>query len=392
MTPLVGPMVAEAPKDVLFRRLAVAPDYSAEHNGNILATWSNCSVPLLATSIEKGDDVFSVHLDRSLPWVKLPYPAIDVAWCPFKEGDSYASFLTACRSCPLQLWDTDDASLRASYVCHNALGKPEGPHSLLWSRCRTSIVGGYGGADDHVHVRLYDVLREGSTAQASYQSPCSKGIVSALADGPAPYKESLLLAGFVRSGNVDVIDTRHLGAAAVLRGLRSGAAQIQAHPTSEYLVYAAGRLGDNRIVCWDLRKSNQILFFVERKLCTQQPAFFGFLPSQEGGRRGHLVSATHDGGILVFDADNAAAPPRRMQASLGPTAGLAVLEDEGAVIVTVGKRQYPVRDTYEANGGELKMCMRRGKRERAPLDDSESEAENESCGEECAAGVAVLKV
>ncbi|RNF27546.1 transducin family protein / WD-40 repeat family protein [Trypanosoma conorhini] len=394
MAPPAGLMAVEAPSGVLFRRLAVAPDYAAGRKREILATWSTCSVPLLATGAEADDGLPAVRLDRSLPWVKLPYPAIDVAWCPFKEGDSYASFLSACRSCPLQLWDADDASLRASYCCHNALGKPASPFSLLWSRRRTFLVGGYGGADDHVHVRLYDVLREGNTAQASYHSPCSKGIVSALADGPAPYEESLLLAGFVRSGNVDVIDTRHLGAAAVLRGLRSGVAQIQAHPASEYLVYAAGRLGDNRIVCWDLRKCNQILLFVERQLCTQQPTFFGFVrPRGAGERRGRLVSATHDGGVLVFDEDGAAAQPRRVQASLGPTAGLSVLDAEGAVAVTVGKRHYPVRDTYEANGGESRTSMRRrGKRERVPLDDSEPETEGGPCGGEAAAGVATLRV
>ncbi|KAF8301920.1 hypothetical protein TcYC6_0049780 [Trypanosoma cruzi] len=393
MASLAGPeIIMEAPKNVLFRRFAVAPDCLTGYKREILATWSKPSVPSIAMDTEKADTFPSISLDRSAPWVKLPYPAIDVAWCPFKEGNTYAAFLTACSSCPLQMWDADDASLRASYCCDNALGKTASPHALLWSRCHTFLAGGYGGTCDRIHVRVYDVLREGDTVHSSYCSPCSKGIVSALSDGPPPYGEELLLAGFIRSGNVDVIDTRHFGAAAVLRGLRSGVAQIQVHPTLEYLVFAAGRLGDNRIVCWDIRKSNRIFATFDRKVSTQQTAFFGLiLPRGTGGRRTCLVSATHDGGVLVFDDVFVAGEPRRIQASLGPTAGLSVLED-GTVIATVGERQYPVRDTYEANGGESKTNMRLAKRERAPFDDSETETEDGFCNGEFAAGVAVFRL
>ncbi|KEG15598.1 transducin family protein / WD-40 repeat family protein [Trypanosoma grayi] len=403
MAPPIGLLKAEAPGDPLFRRLAVAPDYAALSGGAILATWGARSVPVITAANNKNsaDEVPSLCYDRSLPWVGLPYPAMDVVWCPFKKGNSYATFLTACRSCPLQMWDLDDASLRASYCCYNAAGMLAYPHSTLWSRHRTLVAAGYGGSEDNIHVRLYDVLREGSTVVSSYRSPCSKGIVSALSDGPAPCQEKLLLAGFMRSGNVDIVDTRHCGAAAVLRGLRSGVAQVSAHPTAEHMVYAAGRLGDKRIVCWDTRKCNQLLATFEREVRTQQPVHFGFVQRTDTeAPRVDLVSATHDGGVLVFDEAAAAAKevtatarePRRVGVDLGPTAGLAVLDTNGVIAVTVGEKRYAVQDRCEANTDSPGTMRKPAKRSRDLFEGHDLESDEDSEIGRTAGGIAVLSV
>ncbi|ORC87457.1 transducin family protein / WD-40 repeat family protein [Trypanosoma theileri] len=404
-----------APDGIYFRQLAVSPDYSNQHGGAMLATWSASSVPVLKLQSTSADSFLPcVDFDRSVPWVKLPYPAIDIAWCPFKEGDGYASFLTACNSCPLQLWDVEDASLRASYCCRNDAGVPAHPHSILWSGRRSLVAAGYGGIEDKTHVRFFDILQEGTTVQSSYASPCSKGFVSALADGPTPYQENLILAGFIRSGNVDIVDTRHCGAAAVLRGLKSGVSQIMVHPISEYLVYAAGRVGDKRIVCWDIRKSTQLLTTFDRELRTQQPAMFGFIQRKgEGTQSVDLVTATHDGGVLVYEGNTTTTTttnnnnnnnnytasssslshtnePRRIQAALGPTSGLTVLDSNGTIAVTVGERQFDVKDQYESNAGSPQMTERRGKRSRTPLEDHDLSSDNECEEKEKNAGSIVV--
>ncbi|KAH9578668.1 hypothetical protein LSM04_001817 [Trypanosoma melophagium] len=417
MTPSISFPRTYAPDGIYFRHLVVSPDYSIHRGGAILAKWSAPSVPILKVQSTSDDSSLPcVGFDRSVPWVELPYPAIDVAWCPFKEGDGYASFLTACNSSPLQLWDMEDASLRASYCCTNDAGMPACPHSILWSSHRSLVAAGYGGNEDKTHVRFYDILQEGTTVQSSYKSPCSKGLVSALCDGPAPYQENLVLAGFIRSGNVDIIDTRHCGAAAVLRGLRSGVAQIMVHPVSEYLVYAAGRLGDKRIVCWDIRKSTRLLTAFERELRTQQPAMFGFIQRKGVGTQSvNLVTATHDNGVLVFEGNTVtnttntttttnnnntvsssyssashSSEPRRIKAELGSTSGLTILDSNGTIAVTVGERQYYVKDKYESNTGSPQMTERRAKRSRSPLEDHDLPSDNECEEKQMNAGSIVV--
>ncbi|EAN80594.1 hypothetical protein, conserved [Trypanosoma brucei brucei TREU927] len=380
-TPPVSILETDGFESAIFRRLVAAPDYSlGSGGGEILATWSLQSVPVIAARNVNENSLPRLEYNTPAAWVKLPYPAIDIAWCPFKEGDESASFLTATNSLPLQLWDVEDGALRASYCCSNTMGMPVHPHSILWSTHRELIAAGYGEPHDDVHIRLYDVLREGNCVESSYRSPCSKGIVSALADGPTPYSESLILAGFIRNGNVDIIDTRHCGAAAVLRGLRSGVVQILPHPTVGHLVYAAGRLGENRIVCWDIRKSNDMLLTFERTVRTQQPAMFGFVRRKDGGsQRVDLVSATHSGGVLVFDACTNG-KPRGVQSQLGPTAGLTVLSHESpTVAVTVGEARYIVRDRYEENAASPSHINGYGlKRSRSQLRKGDLDTENDS--------------
>nr|CCC96129.1 unnamed protein product [Trypanosoma congolense IL3000] len=343
----------DAMEGAIFRRLSVAPDYSEENGGEVIATWSASTVPVFTTGEIGAGGFRCLRYTDTATWVRLASPAVDVAWCPFKKGNTDASFLTASRGVPLQLWDMEDGAPRASYCCHNSMGMPAHPHSVLWTPHRELIAAGYGGPHDNVHIRLYNVLREGHFTESYYRSPCSKGIVSALSDGPLRYRSSLILAGFIRSGNVDVVDTRHCGAAATLHGLKSGVAQVLSHPTSDCLVYAAGRLGDDRIICWDIRKSNDVLAAFPRKLYTQQPAMFGFVHRTVGGsQQVDLVSASHGGGVLVFDgsAQCRTGEPRRVLPELGTTSGLTVLSFSTATIaVAVGTAHYAVRDRYEEN-------------------------------------------
>ncbi|KAG8345138.1 hypothetical protein ERJ75_001653500 [Trypanosoma vivax] len=381
----------------LFRRLAVAPDYSAERGGSILATWNGRAVPMLCVrNSGSADQLPTIDYDRSVPWVELPYPPMDIAWCPFKEGAEDASFLTVSRSNPLQLWDVEDAALRASYCCHNRAGMPAQPHSTLWSTHRPFIAAGYGGSDDDVHVRFYDALYEGYNCQSSYRSPCSKGIVCSMADGPSPQQANLLLAGFMRSGNVDVVDTRYAGPAAVLRGLRSGVAQILTNTAAEYLVYASARLGDRRILCWDIRRSSDVLCSFEREVRTQQLVMFCFVRrAQSGGV--DLVSATHDGGVLVFDdisASNGRAKPYRVHADVGPTSALALLDSEsGVAAVAIGERRFQMRASCKPTSAHpLPEALQAIKRCRSPLVIPELDASVNAAEEGAIATIALFTV
>eukprot|EP00796_Vickermania_ingenoplastis_P002028 gene2028-1218_t len=218
----------------------------------------------------------------------LPSPARDVAWCPLEPEPAKGAslFLVACCSQPLQLrqfHDEDSSSelqhVRAVFPAQNSCGIQSDPSAVAWvGRGGTlSAAAGYGGPEERVAVRLYDVEMAGSPALWSY-APRRTGRVAALCyGGGSAETTSLLFTAYYNQAHIDVIDVEHhcLAAQLDLKELTSGrhsgseCVSLCVDPAAPHLIYAGGRNRADRILCWDIRHPLQPLHAYSRPVgCT----------------------------------------------------------------------------------------------------------------------------
>ncbi|CCW60294.1 unnamed protein product [Phytomonas sp. EM1] len=323
------------------RRLFPAPDNPYE----ILATSNKPCVVQIQCEDPNLKVPCVVSDTDATPRVKLPCPPRSICWYPLKAGAENASFLTACQSQPLQLWDLADGLQRASYVAYNNSGQHADPLSALWlEKPHTGLIaGGYGGFEDKHHVRLFDVLYQGDNAVMSYRSRVGSavGATCALANGPC----QLVLSSYFKSDVVEAIDLRNCCPALMLRGMhKGGTACIHSHPSDEHRVYVSGYKGSEFIYAWDLRRCMEPVALFHREMSTHQVCDFAFAKpdaQDSSSETWVLVSSTSAGGLLVFpgegeaDAKGVVHGSQRYQDQLGPTGGLAALLD-GRLVVTLG--------------------------------------------------------
>lgn len=347
----------------------------------------------------------------------LPFPATDLSWCPAKAGTENSSFLSACNSQPLQLWDSEDGALRASYVAANSSGNHTHPRCCGWLPMPSGqllAMGGYGGHEDPFPVRFFDVLYEGSNVVYAYDSTyhagalSSNNLVAALCCGPRG-TQGLALAGYRNHLTVDVIDVRHRCPAAVLAGGGSLAQHgsvraLKTHPTREGLIFASGarsaqRRGRESILCWDLRRPSEPLVALDRgPVSTQQVCDFAFVAGQRGAAAAEgakdllLVSTSSSGGLYAFDLSSALLSTSTLETKplladeLGATSGIASLETldsagrvmsagaAGTVAVVVGSRTH----TFDA--AATSGANKRARKERvAAAEDSDDDDDDREC-------------
>ncbi|KPI85885.1 hypothetical protein ABL78_5066 [Leptomonas seymouri] len=324
------------------RRLYCAPDSRCE----MIATCDKAYVPCLTFTPATHSVAVEPNNLASAPRVTLPFPAIDLAWCPFKSGENAASFITTCRDQPLQLWDVGDAALRASYVSTNDSDYHVHAHAVCWFDDASHphwIAGGYGGFEDATQVRVFDVLAEGSQPAWTYTAPRTHRLVSTLKDCAWPGTTSLLAIGYYNASTVHMVDCRNRCPAAELHGLKQGVHTLRVSAEDPLCVYAGGTQGDSRIACWDLRKPRAPLFTLERVVHTNQVFEFDLLPSTSSSEPRRLVTSSGSGGVVMYSWKAGDAPDAGSGAafglSVGPTSGLAVLDAE-TVVVTTGSRAY----------------------------------------------------
>ncbi|CCW68438.1 unnamed protein product [Phytomonas sp. Hart1] len=331
--------------DILFRRLFPAPDNPYE----LLATSNKSCVVMIRCEDSNQEVPFVVPDTDTTPRVRLPFPARSISWYPLRSKTDNASFLTACQTQPLQLWDLEDGAQRASYVAFNDSGNNADPQCTLWiGKPHTGLIaGGYGGFEDKHHVRLYDVLYEGDNAVLKYRSRVGSAVggTCTLSNGPS----QLVLASYFKSDVVEAIDIRSGTLSLFLRGMSgSGAACIRSHPSDEYLVYVSGYKGSKFIYKWDLRQCAEPLSLFHREAGTSQICDFAFAKAtaqNSSSAEWSLTSSTSAGGLLVFpdeagtDFKGAQHGCHRFKDQLGPTGGLAALPD-GRLVVAFGSRSY----------------------------------------------------
>ncbi|KAG5496428.1 hypothetical protein JKF63_02730 [Porcisia hertigi] len=344
------------------RRLFSAPDTTSE----LIATCDKAYVPSLSYRASTNSVIVVPEDDTAAPRVRLPFPAIDLAWCPFKQGMENAAYATACHSQPIQIWDLEDGEVRGSYSSTNDSDYHAHAHALCWFKAPTHqhwIAGGYGGFEDASQVRVFDIVSEGSQPIYTYSGNRCKGVVSAMHDCEWQGTTSLLAVGFYNAPSVHLIDCRKRCVAAKLHGLKRSVQVIRSgsEDTDPYCVYAGGAHGDSRIACWDVRKPCAPLFTLSRPADTNQVFQFSVLPTSPtaapddaaSGYSRRLVSTCSTGGVVLYTWRPGEVPSDGTEvyigASVGPTSGLAVV-GPNTVVVSTGGRSYTFRHEASQKG------------------------------------------
>ena len=330
------------PDALLFRRaLASRPD--AAHSAHILITSDAHDVQIMIASNRTIRP--SAAVERGL--VHLANPALDAAWCPFMTGEADASFIVTCRSQPLQLFDVADGALRGTYKAFNKMDELTYAQSVCWSRTRPSdVVAGYGHRDDsNVHLRVFDVSREGDCT-ASHESKVVRGIAAAVAE----WKPFCVAWGSLLGG-IELVDYRRAGStAAALWSHTSGVTQLvtrsEASPFSEHYIFSGARKGDENIALWDVRNVSRPLTQYKRSLVSHQAASFAVQCTHDSDMI--LVTSCHEKGIRVYRRDGLELPIDDGGAVAKCAVGVTALPSSQLAILR-GSLQYVQRDRYEEN-------------------------------------------
>ncbi|XP_013637840.1 PREDICTED: telomerase Cajal body protein 1 [Brassica oleracea var. oleracea] len=217
----------------------------------------------------------------------------DFCWYPYMSVSDPLTcvFATTTRDHPIHLWDSSSGELRCTYRAYDAMDEITAAFSIGFNPGGNKIFAGYNNS-----IRVFDLHRPGrdfgqySTLQKKKEGQA--GILSTLAFSPT---NSGMLAvgsygqttGIYREDNMELLY--------VLHGQEGGVTHVQFSKDGNYL-YAGGRK-DPYILCWDMRKSVEIVYKLYRATeNTNQRVFFDIEPC---GR--HLGTGGQDGLVHMYD-------------------------------------------------------------------------------------------
>ncbi|WZZ25144.1 hypothetical protein YC2023_008545 [Brassica napus] len=238
----------------------------------------------------------------------------DFCWYPYMSVSDPLTcvFATTTRDHPIHLWDSSSGevliflsmesaawgfcklnvvALRCTYRAYDAMDEITAAFSIGFNPGGNKIFAGYNNS-----IRVFDLHRPGrdfgqySTLQKKKEGQA--GILSTLAFSPT---NSGMLAvgsygqttGIYREDNMELLY--------VLHGQEGGVTHVQFSKDGNYL-YAGGRK-DPYILCWDMRKSVEIVYKLYRATeNTNQRVFFDIEPC---GR--HLGTGGQDGLVHMYD-------------------------------------------------------------------------------------------
>nr|AGN12863.1 putative transducin/WD40 domain-containing protein [Leavenworthia alabamica] len=225
--------------------------------------------------------------------VKEGESVYDFCWYPYMSVSDPLTcvFATSTRDHPIHLWDSSSGELRCTYRAYDAMDEITAAFSIGFNPDGTKIFAGYNSS-----IRVFDLHRPGrdfeqySTLQKKKEGQA--GILSTLAFSPT---NSGMLAvgsygqttGIYREDNMELLY--------VLHGQEGGVTHVQFSKDGNYL-YTGGRK-DPYILCWDMRKSVEIVYKLYRATDnTNQRVFFDIEPC---GR--HLGTGGEDGLVHMYD-------------------------------------------------------------------------------------------
>ncbi|CAH8345414.1 unnamed protein product [Eruca vesicaria subsp. sativa] len=217
----------------------------------------------------------------------------DFCWYPYMSVSDPLTcvFATTTRDHPIHLWDSSSGELRCTYRAYDAMDEITAAFSVGFNPHGNKIFAGYNSS-----IRVFDLHRPGrdfgqySTLQKNKEGQA--GILSTLAFSPT---NSGMLAvgsygqtsGIYREDNMELLY--------VLHGQEGGVTHVQFSKDGNYL-YTGGRK-DPYILCWDMRKSVEIVYKLYRATeNTNQRVFFDIEPC---GR--HLGTGGQDGLVHMYD-------------------------------------------------------------------------------------------
>ncbi|CAN6986617.1 unnamed protein product [Brassica rapa subsp. trilocularis] len=219
----------------------------------------------------------------------------DFCWYPYMSVSDPLTcvFATTTRDHPIHLWDSSSGELRCTYRAYDAMDEITAAFSVGFNPGGNKIFAGYNSS-----IRVFDLHRPGrdfgqySTLQKNKEGQAGCCILSTLAFSPT---NSGMLAvgsygqttGIYREDNMELLY--------VLHGQEGGVTHVQFSKDGNYL-YTGGRK-DPYILCWDMRKSVEIVYKLYRATeNTNQRVFFDIDPC---GR--HLGTGGQDGLVHMYD-------------------------------------------------------------------------------------------
>ncbi|TMX00606.1 hypothetical protein EJD97_000468 [Solanum chilense] len=217
----------------------------------------------------------------------------DYCWYPYMSSSSPETcvFASTTRDHPIHLWDATTGQLRCTYRAYDAMDEITAAFSIAFNPAGTKIFAGYNKS-----IRIFDIHRPGrdftqhSTLQGNKEG--QSGIISSMAFCPS---HSGLLATGSYSQTTAIHREDNMELLYVLHGQEGGVTHVQFSKDGNYL-YTGGRK-DPYILCWDIRKTAEIVYKMYRSSeTTNQRIYFDIEP-----RGHHLGSGGQDGSIHIYN-------------------------------------------------------------------------------------------
>ncbi|CAI9108844.1 OLC1v1008543C1 [Oldenlandia corymbosa var. corymbosa] len=199
----------------------------------------------------------------------------DYCWYPYMSISSPDTcvFATTTRDHPIHLWDANTGQLRCTYRAYDAMDEITAAFSVSFNPAGTKVIAGYNKS-----LRIFDVHRPGrdfkqiSTLQANKEG--QSGIISSIAFSPS---DSGLLATGSYDQTTAIYREDNMELLYVLHGQEGGVTHVQFSKDGNYL-YTGGRK-DPYVLCWDIRKTVEIVYKLYRSTeTTNQRIFFDIDP------------------------------------------------------------------------------------------------------------------
>ncbi|XP_009768009.1 uncharacterized protein LOC107788521 isoform X2 [Nicotiana tabacum] len=217
----------------------------------------------------------------------------DYCWYPYMSSSRPETcvFASTARDHPIHLWDATTGQLRCTYRAYDAMDEITAAFSIAFNPAGTKIFAGYNKS-----VRIFDIHRPGrdftqhSTLQGNKEG--QSGIISSIAFCPS---HSGLLATGSYSQSTAIHREDNMELLYVLHGQEGGVTHVQFSKDGNYL-YTGGRK-DPYILCWDIRKTVEIVYKLYRSSeTTNQRIYFDIEPQGQ-----HLGSGGQDGSVHIYN-------------------------------------------------------------------------------------------
>lgn len=214
----------------------------------------------------------------------------DYCWYPCMTSlqPETCCFVSTCRSHPVHMWDAFDGQLRCSYRPHDHLDELITPHSLAFSLDGSKLYCGFNKL-----IKTFHITRPGKdcqTRQTKGKLGGQTGIISCFAMNP----DDKMFAAGSYSKTIGLYSPSCPSAICVLHGQASGVTQLM-YSSDGSKLFSGGRK-DNQILCWDVRKLNEVLFCMNRDVTTNQRMYFDIDRENK-----FLVSGNQNGKVSVWD-------------------------------------------------------------------------------------------
>ena len=311
--------------------------------------WSPDGSCLLASSNDKCMRIFELDLildtnrDTKSPLAALvlPEPEIiyDYAWYP---GMSSCAPLTcclasACRDCPVHLWDAYTGLVRCSYVPYNHVQEIHAPYSLCFSPNGDYIICGM----KH-HIKYFNTAIPGSQYTDIQLANGKKQVPNNIVSTLATHANSGIVFGTF-GGNIGLVGENEK-VEILFQAHPEGVTHIELTVDGNYLV--AGGRKNNNILIWDLRNPTHIFAKLLRISPTSQRIYFNIDHTSN-----QITSGNQDGKVSIW-SENTWKSNRENTNEISPDFDFKAHEDS-----VNGVSVHPSKDFVASASGEKKFWV-----------------------------------